>query len=136
MKVTKFLSLTLFMIYLIAVITAGCGKNSNLLGPNNLNNQPSFQINQQTELNGATIFLFKPSINVRISSIVSKYDVQHFADTIKYTNVNYVYSKDTIYVINGYTGVESGQKWIFEFTGSVPGQNNSNFMISTNYTVQ
>ena len=135
MKVTKFLNLTSITIFLVAVIVAGCSKNSNVVGPNNLNNQPSFQINQLEEL-GVTEFLFKPSVNVRISSIVSKYDEQHFADTIKYINVNYVYSKDTIYIINGYTGVESGQKWIFDFTGSVPGQNNSNYKISTNYTVQ
>ena len=136
MKTTKFLNLTSIVIILVAVILTGCSKNSNVIGPNNLNNQPSFQITQQAGLNGGTEFLFKPSFNVMISRIVSKYVAQQFADTINYTNVNYVYSKDTTYVINEYTGVENGQQWVFEFTGSLPGQNNSNYKISTNYRVQ
>jgi len=135
LKTTKFLNLSAIMIILIAV-AAGCGKNGNVLGPNELNNQVSFQISQQGGQNGGTEFLFKPSANVKISRIVSMLPSQQFADTTNFANINYVYSKDTTYVVGEYTGVQNGQQWKFEFSGSVPGQNTSNYKATTNYTVQ
>jgi len=128
---TKFSMLFLFF---AAAFLTGCSKSDNVLGPQN--NQVSFQISQQAGFYGGTEFLFKPSVNIKISRIVSKYTAQQFADTLNLGNVNYIYSKDTTYIINEYTGVQAGQQWNFDFTGSVPNQNNSNYSVSANYTVQ
>lgn len=135
MKVTQFFIISVIKVFLIAVLAAGCGKNDGVVGPNNLNNQVTFQISMQNGLNGGIEFLFKPAIDMKISRIISRLPAQNFTDTIS-SNSNYIYSKDTTYIINEYTGVENGQLWKFDFTGSIPGQNNSNFNTSADYTVQ
>ncbi len=133
MKTKKFIKISMALILMTAIIVSGCSKSGNVVGPNN--SQVSFQISQQAGQNGGVDFLFKPSADVRISRIVSIYQQQQFTDTISYTNVNYVYSKDTTYIINEYTGVQNGQQWNFNFTGSMPGQQNSNYSVTSNYTV-
>jgi len=131
---TKIKISIILALFAVAVIS-GCSKNGNVMGPNNPANV-SFQISQQPGINGGTEFLFKPSVNISISKIISTYQPQQFGDTISFANVNYVYSKDTTYIINEYTGVANGQQWNFNFTGSVPGQTNSNYNVTSNYTVQ
>jgi hypothetical protein len=120
----------------ITLILSGCGKNEGILGPNSMNRQVSFTVSQQNGYYGGTQFLFRPSVDIKINRIISKYTNQQFADTISYGNQNYIYSKDTTYIINEYSGVQNGQQWIFDFTGSIPAQNNSNYNVTTNYTVQ
>jgi hypothetical protein len=132
---TKNLIKTLILpILLLGIIIGGCSKNGSVTGPNGNNNQVSFQISQQGGNNGGVQFLFKPAADVKISRIISKLPAEQFADTISYTNTNYVYSKDTTYVINEYTGIQAGQQWNFNFTGL--GSNNSNYYVSVNYTAQ
>lgn len=113
----------------------GCGKTDGVLGPN-LNGQVSFQISQRTTSTGSVQFLFTPSVDANISRIVSRYNAQPFSDTISFSNTAYVYSKDTTYIINQYVGVQGGQQWNFDFTGAIPGQVNSSYNVTTNYTVQ
>lgn len=133
MKTKKFIKISMALILMTAIIVSGCSKSGNVVGPNN--SQVSFQISQQAGQNGGVDFLFKSSADVKISRIVSIYQQQQFTDTISYANVNYVYSKDTTYIINEYTGVQNGQQWNFNFTGSMPGQQNSNYSVTSNYTV-
>ncbi|MCI0450361.1 MAG: hypothetical protein L0Y79_11370 [Chlorobi bacterium] len=135
MKSQKLIKLFFLFVSITAIAASGCSKTDNVLGPN-LGSGVTFQISQQTGLNGGTEFLFKPSANIKVSRIISKLDAQQFADTISYTNTNYVYSRDTTYIINEYTSVQNGQQWKFNFTGSFPGQNNSNYDVTSNYTVQ
>ena len=113
----------------------GCSKNDSVMGPN-MNQQVSFQISQRTTISGDTEFMFKPNIDINISKIVSRFESQPFRDTLSFTNTAYVYSKDTTYIIDQYTGVQNGQQWNFDFTGSVPGQTNSNYSVTSNYTAQ
>ena len=113
----------------------GCSNNDSLTGPN-MNSQVSFQISQRPSPAGNTQFMFKPNMNINISRIVSRFEAQPFRDSLNYTNTAYVYSKDTTYIINSYEGVENGQQWNFEFTGSVPGQPNSTYSVTSNYTAQ
>lgn len=136
MKTTNIFRNLVLLALLTLAAASGCNKNDGIMGPNNMNQQVSFAISQQNGYYGGTQFLFRPSVDVKITRIISKYNNQQFADTISYGNQNYVYSKDTTYLINEYTGVENGQQWIFDFTGSIPGQNNSNYNTTTNYTVQ
>lgn len=116
------------------LLIAGC-KSDSVLGPN-MNSQVSFQISQQNGINGGVQFLFKPSQNINVSRIISKYNTQQFTDTLSFSNTSYVYSKDTTYIINEYVGTQTGQQWNFDFTGSIPGQQNSNYYVTSNYTVQ
>jgi hypothetical protein len=118
---------------LITVLFGACNKTDNVIGPQN---QVSFQISQRPGFIGGTQFLFKPSVDVKISQIISRYQAQQFADTLNYTNTNYVYSKDTTYIINEYNGVQAGQSWQFSMKGSLPNQNNSGYTITSNYTAQ
>lgn len=134
MKNSNKFKLPIIFIILAVALTAGCNKNDNVLGP--LNSQVSFQISQQYGLNGGVEFLFKPSEDTKISRIISIYPAQQFADTLSSGNVNYVYSKDTVYIINEYSGVQTGQQWNFNFTGTTPGQNSSGYNVTSNYTVQ
>jgi hypothetical protein len=122
--------------FLLVVIAAGCNKNDGILGPNGFNNQVSFQISQQNGQNGGVEFIFQPSVDTKISRVISKLPAQQFADTINAPNPNYLYSKDSLYFINEYIGVQNGQQWNFDFTGTVPGMNNSNYTVTANYTVQ
>lgn len=120
---------------LIYLLVTGCSKNDSVIGPN-MNQQVSFQISQRTTATGSIQFMFKPNIDVNISKIVSRYNAQPFSDTLSFSNTAYVYSKDTTYIINNYTGVQSGQLWNFDFTGTIPGQPNATFSVTSNYTVQ
>ena len=133
----KRFKLFISIVSILIVAAAGCNKNDSLTGPNGFgNNQVSFHISQRSGNNGGIEFLFQPSVDSRISRVVSRLPAQQFADSITNVNVNYVYSKDTIYLINEYVGVSNGQQWQFDFTGTVPGQNNSNYSVTSNYTVQ
>jgi hypothetical protein len=131
----KINSVFLVLVFAVFLAFAGCSKNDGVLGPN-FNSQVSISISQQSGPNGGVEFLFKPGRDVNISKIVSRLSSQQFTDTLRFTNTSYVYSKDTTYIISEYSGVENGQKWNFDFTGSVPGQNGSNYNVTSDYTVQ
>ena len=134
MKTKKTIAALILPLILLALVISGCSKNSSITGPNGNNGQVNFGISQQTGYYGGTQFLFKPQMDVKISRIVSKLPAQQFADTISFANPNYVYSKDTTYIIREYTGVQNGQQWNFNFTGA--GNNNSNYNVTVNYTAQ
>jgi len=121
--------------FLTALFIGGCSKNDSLTGPNQ-GFRVSFTISQLQGPTGGTEFLFKPSADAKISRIVNSLAAQQFADTINYGNPNYVYSKDTSYIIREYINVTAGQQWKFDFTGSGPTGNNSNYNVSSNYTAQ
>ncbi len=133
MKTKNLFKALILSLAVLAIFAAGCSKTGSITGPNG-NNNVSFQISQQNGNQGGTQFLFKPQTDVKVSRIVSKLAAQQFTDTISYTNTNYIYSKDTTYVINEYLGVQAGQQWNFNFSG--PGSNNTNYNVSINYTAQ
>jgi len=123
---------------MLALLAAGCSKTDSVLGPNGIlgGNQVTFQISQRNGINGGVEFMFKPSVDVKISRVVSIYQPENYTDTLNYTNTNFVYSKDETYIIQEYIGVVQGQQWNFNFTGQIPGQNNANYNVTANYTVQ
>jgi hypothetical protein len=131
----KFIMFSLFTVFTAVIALTGCSKNDSVIGPNG-SSQVSFQISQQSGQFGGVQFLFKPSVDTKISRIISKFSAQQFADTISFGNQNYVYSKDTVYIVSEYTGIQNGQQWNFDFTGSIPNQNNSNYTVTANYTAQ
>lgn len=122
------------LIFAILIAAAGCNNNGSVMGPEQ-NSNVSFAISQQVTPTGSMQFMFKPAADIKVSRLISKFPAEQFADTLTYGNPNYVYSKDTTYIINRYVNVYSGQQWIFDFTGTIPGSN-SQYSKAVNYTVQ
>jgi hypothetical protein len=99
-----------------AILIYGIGCSNNTV-TNPTNSGVTFQISQQPGTTG-TQFLAKPSVDVKLTKVISALTAQNFYDTVTIANPNYVFSKDSSYVINEYVGVVSGQKWTFNFFGS------------------
>jgi hypothetical protein len=128
-------ALKLSLLFIVILFAAsGCNNNGSISGPDQ-NSNVSFAITQQVTQTGSMQFMFKPVTDIKISTLISKYPAEQFADTLNYGNPNYVYSKDTTYIINRYVNVYSGQQWVFEFKGTDPGSN-SQYIKTINYTVQ
>lgn len=130
----SFKPVILTIIFALAFIYCACNKNDSITGLNGPASNVSFSISQQQGNFGGTEFLFRPSADIKISYLISRLDAQQFADTIRYNNTNYTYSKDTTYIIGEYTGVQPGQQWKFIFSGT--GQNNAQYTVTQNYTAQ
>ena len=111
---------------------AGCNKSDNLMGPNQ-NLGVNFQISQRNGANNGIEFLFTPSVDVKITSVVCSLPAQQFSETITSNDPNQVFSKGTTYIINEYINVTPGQQWQFDFSGSA---GNSQYNVTSNYTVQ
>lgn len=128
-------ALKLSLLFIVILFAAsGCNNTGSISGPDQ-NSNVSFTITQQLTQTGSMQFMFKPGIDIKISTLISKYPAEQFADTLSYGNPNYVYSKDTTYIINRYVNVYAGQQWVFEFKGTDPGSN-SQYSKTINYTVQ
>lgn len=80
------------------------------------------------------IFGFKPSVDAKLTSIVLGVPAQPFFDTLSNGNPNYVFSKDTIYTLTPYTGVQTGQAWTFKFAGNLI-SNNQAYTVTINHTI-
>ncbi len=128
------INLILLAAVLMFAALSGCNNNGSVTGPNH-NANVSFSISQEVTQTGSMQFRFKPGSDIKISRLISRYPAEQFTDTLTYGNPNYIYSKDTVYIINNYINVVSGQQWIFDFAGSIPGSN-SQYNVSANYTVQ
>jgi hypothetical protein len=133
---TKNLTKKLLVLALLAgTIITGCSKNDGIMNPNG-NAQVSFQISQQQGQNGGVEFLFVPSADVKLSQIVVKLPEQQFEETLTANDPNAVLTKGTLYIINEYINVSVGQKWSFEFTGNAATGTNTNYKVTSNYTVK
>lgn len=123
---------------LLALVITGCNKLDNLMGPTgpNQNQQISFQISQQEGENGGLEFLFKPSMDTKISKIVCRLPEQEFEETLNSNDPNYVYQKDNYYTMEEFMHVTAGQLWKFDFTGNTTTGKNTTYTVTSNYTVQ
>lgn len=109
---------------------AGCSNNS-VTGPSAGN--VTFSISQQTGQSGGIDFLGKPSVDVKLTKVISQLPSNNISDTAA-PPPTYVYSKDTFYIISNYSGVTTGQKWDFIFTGAT-NSGNTAFNVTSSYTV-
>lgn len=91
----------------------------------------SFEISSQAGQQGGVDFLFKPSIDVKITKV----DVEMGGATDVVTgDGTTVYSANNWYVLAGYNAVSSGQQWNFTFTGNIA-SNNQGYNVTVNYTI-
>lgn len=134
MKTKNIFKSTVLLALLALATAAGCNNNGSVIGPNQ-NYGVTFQISQQNGQNNGVEFLFKPSVDTKITRVVCRFPTQQFNDTLTVNNSNYVYSKDSTYIINEYINVTPGQQWQFDFSGNAP-TGNSTYSVTSNYTVQ
>lgn len=114
----------------VLIYSAGCGNNS-VTNPTAAN--VTFQISQQNGQQGVQ-FLGKPSVDVKITRAIISLAAQNYFDTVNNASPNYVFSKDSSYVIGEFTGVLTGQKWAFNITGTTVSGGTA-YTAASNYTV-
>ena len=73
-------------------------------------------------------------MDVRLSNIITSLPAQGFSDTLVNNSAGYIFSKDTVYTLDPYTGVQQGQTWTFAFAGSIA-STNAAYNVTTNFTV-
>jgi len=95
----------------------------------------SFVMSHYTDADSTTWFAFKPNVNVKVDSIQSKLPANNFSYTSVNQNPSYVFSKDTTYNYEGFTGVHSGQKWEFYFFGTNATNNERFSNTKATYTI-
>ena len=93
----------------------------------------SFSIMCQDGENGGMEFLCKPNVDVTLTSVNVKVPDVNFDETYECDGVT-VYTKNNWQVVNEYTGVETGMKFVFNFIGKTS-PDNKDFNVTTNYTV-
>jgi len=118
----------LSIILLLLVLASSCSDDP--IGPGNI---VTFVIEGQGDPTSYT-FGFRPSVNITLSSIIASLPSENFYDTLVNFNTAYVFSNDTNYTLESYTGVLQGQVWSFTFAGSTA-SNNSAFTNITNFQV-
>ncbi|MCB0730204.1 MAG: hypothetical protein KDC88_04145 [Ignavibacteriae bacterium] len=91
----------------------------------------TIEINSQPGNDGSVQFLFKPSVDIKITKV----NVEMGGATDELTGDNTtVYNGNNWHVLAGYTGVESGQDWSFTFTGTIV-SNNQSYSVTSKYKV-
>jgi hypothetical protein len=84
---------------------------------------------------GATMFTFKPSVDVTVTTVTLKLPAQQFEDPLTNPNPNEVYTSQNTYQIEEYTGVQSGQQWQFVFVGKLGSSTGTAYNVTVNYTI-
>ena len=84
---------------------------------------------------GNTMFTFRPSTDITITSVNIKLPAQQFEDPLTNPNPNEVYNSQNTYQIEEYTGVQSGQQWEFVFVGKLGSSTGTAYTVTTNYTI-
>lgn len=122
-------------IFFVILITyfSGCGDSSTGPGGGLTGGNITFGIQGQGDPNSYT-FSFQPSVNAKLTGIIASLPAQNFFDTLVNNNVDYVFSKDTVYSLDPYIGVQQGQVWNFNFIGKYA-SNNSDFNVNSGFTV-
>ncbi len=132
-------SLSIILTVLLLGLAYGCSDSSTGTGgigggPTGGGGAITFQVTGQGN-NTSYTFSFKPSVDTKLSKLVAGVPSLGFFDTLSNTgNPNYVFSKDTTYAIDPYSGVASGQQWVFTFTGNIV-SNNQAYTVTSNFTV-
>ncbi len=130
-------SLYLAMVILLLTFAYGCSDDSassgGIVGGPTGGGSSTYTITGQGDPNSYT-FGFKPSVDTKLTRLIASVPNLQFFDTLTNNNTNYVFSKDTTYALDPYTGVQPGQQWTFTFTGTIV-SSNSGYTVSTNYSV-
>lgn len=132
--------LFLFVFVISVLFVSSCSDDSSNgggIGPGGGGGNISFAITGQVDPGNPAnyIFAFQPSVDTKLSKLVVGLPAQPFSDTINNTNnPNYIFSKDTAYSLDPYTGIQTGQAWTFAFTGNIVSDNTA-YTTTSNFTI-
>jgi len=85
---------------------------------------------------GLTNFVFKPSTNVTVTTVVASLPAQNFTFTETNPNPDEVFNTTDGFQIVDYQGVAAGQQWTFKITGKIGSSTGQAYDVTVNYTVQ
>jgi hypothetical protein len=138
----KFLSLFLILGFLALI---GCSDDATGpgggLGGGGGGGGVTFTMGTTQGQNGGTVFTFKPSTSVTVTTLTVKYPAQPFEDVLTNPNPNTVFDSQNTYSTEGtngegeYTGVQSGQQWQFIFVGKLESSTGTAYNVTVNYTI-
>ena len=90
---------------------------------------------------GGTVFTFRPSTSVTVTTLTLKLPAQSFQDVLTNPDPNTVFDSQTTYSTEGengageYTGVQSGQKWQFVFVGKIGSTTGTDYNVTVDWTI-
>ena len=125
------------LLVMIFVISCSSDKNSNnnpvIPGGGGNNNSVTIGIRSQPGQNGGTEFDGKPNVDITITEVNIDETTTGFNDVIQGDETT-VFKKDEWVLINEYTGVQTGMKFKFKFTGKTS-PDGKEFNFNADYTV-
>ncbi len=95
----------------------------------------TFTIGQRQGNQGGIMFTAKPSAAATVTQITVSLPAQNFNDVLQGDGQT-VFQGGTVYDLDEYTGVTSGQQWTFKFEGKLGGAQGQPYDVTSNYTVQ
>jgi len=83
-----------------------------------------------------TNFLFKPSVDVTVTTVVVSLPAQNFTFTETNPDPDVVFNTTDGFRIEDYQGVATGQQWTFKITGKIGSSTGQAYDVTVNYTIQ
>ncbi len=87
-----------------------------------------------TQGNQGIVFTAKPSVDATVSEFTINLPAQNFTETYQGDGTT-VFKAGSVYSIQEYTGVASGQQWTFNFKGKLGSSTGQDYNVNSNYTV-
>jgi hypothetical protein len=131
-KTISFLSL-LIISGLLFFTQSGC-KSDSVTNPLNTDAGVTLTMSQQVSQQGNVEFLAKSNVNIKIDSVVSKLASQNFSHTTMNQDPSVIFNADELFIVDEFSGVQTGQVWAFSFYGK-RADNNTRYTVTSNYTI-
>jgi len=94
----------------------------------------TFTIGQRQGNQGGIMFTAKPSAAATVTQITVSLPAQNFNDVLQGDGTT-VFQGGTVYDLDEYNGVASGQQWTFKFEGKLGSAQGQQYTVTSNYTV-
>ena len=106
------------------------------IGNNNGGGNVTFTVTAITNQGqGTTDFAFKPSVDVTVTTVVVSVPAENFTFTETNPNPTEVFTAAEGFQITDYTGVVTGQQWMFQVKGNIGTANGQAYDVTVNYTI-
>ena len=137
----KKIILSFFSIILLLILN-GCsdnaGTNSSTSGFGGLTGggtaNVTFTIGHTQGNQGGTLFTAKPSANVTVTEFSINLPAQNLSDKYQGDGTT-VFQGGTVYALEEYNGVATGQKWTFNFKGKLESSTGQDYEVNSDYTI-
>ncbi len=93
-----------------------------------------FTIGHTQGQNGGILFTAKPSVDVTVTEFTMNLPEQNLSDKYQGDGTT-VFKAGTVYSLEEYTGVATGQKWTFNFKGKIGSSTGTAYDVNSNYTI-